>query len=879
MHIQGQRIHIAGSASKNTSPNLLKYAHELIFELVNKLVAEGATFIVGVGDEPLSEPKTPASLPIIFDWTTLAAVRECLQAGRAQASGSQGRLVATVATSKTEEKIPDTRRELWDFLLAAEAIEIEFLKPGWSSGALRRQQEMPKGDILIILSGGEGVEHLAEEYIASAKPVIPLDLKIGSRCNDGSGGASRLAGEALAQPDRFARILDPTAAGNLFSRLTTRQGRRPVIEVVEAVVRLIHALGPSSGGDHPQSLPHHDRSHAQTQKELQATVEKRTQQEVKAFRQDHQQYMADSDNCIRILHLSDIHLGTVEQANRYFSQLATDLTQNLNIKQLNYLVISGDIANRSTEEEYDAAFNLVDKLVKRYGLDPNRVVIVPGNHDLNWDLSEAAYPFVAKRKLPNPLPEGRYIEAGSAGALICDEAEYQQRFTYFSDRFYKKVYGKPYPLEYDQQAILHPCPQDKILFLALNSCWEIDHHYRDRAGIHPNAIANAVDQILSENYDDWLKIAVWHHPVNGSESMKNPAFLEQLAVHGFQLGIHGHIHEAKDENFQYDTKRGLRIIAAGTFGAPTHEQVTGIPLQYNLLTLDPETGELTVETRKKEKADGAWSADARWGDKNNPIPRYPIQLRYGSEKKKTDSGTNPPQTVAEGNSSNPQQSILSNVKVGGSMTVGSINQYYGFGTAPQPAQPTPTPPLKRTILFLASSPINEARLRLDVEMREIDNGLRLAQQRDRFVIEQRWAVRTDDLRRALLDLNPEIVHFCGHGAGAGGLVLENDVGQAKLASTEALARLFKLFTNPVRCVVLNACYSKVQADAICQHIDYVVGMSDAVSDAAAIKFAVGFYDALVRERSYEDAFDFGCNAIELENLPEELTPVLKKKPS
>jgi len=211
------------------------------------------------------------------------------------------------------------------------------------------------------------------------------------------------------------------------------------------------------------------------------------------------------------------------------------------------------------------------------------------------------------------------------------------------------------------------------------------------------------------------------------------------------------------------------------------------------------------------------------------------------------------------------------------MTVGSIYQYYGSGTAPQPPQPTQTPPPKRTILFLASSPVNEARLRLDVEMREIDNGLRLAQQRDRFVIEQRWAVRTDDLRRALLDLNPEIVHFCGHGAGAGGLVLEDNAGQVKLASTEALARLFKLFTNRVRCVVLNACYSKMQAEAIRQHIDYVVGMSDAVSDTAAIKFTVGFYDALVRERSYEDAFDFGCNAIEFENLPEELTPVLKKK--
>ena len=179
--------------------------------------------------------------------------------------------------------------------------------------------------------------------------------------------------------------------------------------------------------------------------------------------------------------------------------------------------------------------------------------------------------------------------------------------------------------------------------------------------------------------------------------------------------------------------------------------------------------------------------------------------------------------------------------------------------------------------MVASSPIDEARLRLDKEAREIDLGLRLAQQRDRYVLEQRWAVRADDLRRALLDLNPEIVHFCGHGAGSGGLVLENDAGEAQLASTEALTRLFKLFTKRVKCVVLNACYSEVQAEAICQHIDYVVGMSDAISDAAAIKFAVGFYDALVRERTYEDAYEFGCNAIEFDNLPEYLTPVLKKK--
>ncbi|NJL63337.1 MAG: hypothetical protein HC903_17765 [Methylacidiphilales bacterium] len=174
--------------------------------------------------------------------------------------------------------------------------------------------------------------------------------------------------------------------------------------------------------------------------------------------------MTDTEQKIRILHLSDIHLGTTAQAKRYFTQLATDLTQNLNVKQLNYLVISGDIANRSTEEEYEAAFELVDKLVKRYGLDPNRIVLVPGNHDLNWELSEAAYDFVPKRKLPNPLPEGKYIGAGDAGALIRDEEEYKKRFDYLVIAFTKKSTTNPIPKHITSKPSSIPVPKIKSCF-------------------------------------------------------------------------------------------------------------------------------------------------------------------------------------------------------------------------------------------------------------------------------------------------------------------------------------------------------------------------------------------------------------------------------
>lgn len=185
--------------------------------------------------------------------------------------------------------------------------------------------------------------------------------------------------------------------------------------------------------------------------------------------------------------------------------------------------------------------------------------------------------------------------------------------------------------------------------------------------------------------------------------------------------------------------------------------------------------------------------------------------------------------------------------------------------------------LIKTILILAANPTNTARLRLDEEVRSIDEGLRRSNKRSEFKLVKLGAVRPDDLRRALLDHSPAIVHFCGHGTEDEGLVFEDNTGQTQLVSTESLARLFKLFENTIECVLLNACYSEQQAQAIHQSIDYVIGMRKAVGDQAAIKFAVGFYDALWAGRTIEDGFEFGCTSIDLESIPESTTPVLKSR--
>ncbi len=212
-----------------------------------------------------------------------------------------------------------------------------------------------------------------------------------------------------------------------------------------------------------------------------------------------------------------------------------------------------------------------------------------------------------------------------------------------------------------------------------------------------------------------------------------------------------------------------------------------------------------------------------------------------------------------------------------------------------PAAPT------RTILILAANSKDSVRLRLDEEVRDIDEGLRRSQFRDRFRLKPQWAVHPRDIQRSLLDHNPQIVHFCGHGHGTSssldpvpdaarklvplnaptaveeaGLVFEDETGSMKLVSGVALAGLFRLFADQVECVVLNACYSEVQATAIAQHIPYVIGMSRAIGDRAAIEFAVGFYDALGAGRSIEFAYDLACSAIQMAGIPEHLTPVLKK---
>lgn len=112
-----------------------------------------------------------------------------------------------------------------------------------------------------------------------------------------------------------------------------------------------------------------------------------------------------------------------------------------------------------------------------------------------------------------------------------------------------------------------------------------------------------------------LRIATLHHPIHGNEDsrLRDHGFLQLLAVAGFRLILHGHVHRADAALYRYDRTidgRRIDIVAAGTFGAPVREWVPGYPLEYNLVVIRQH--EIVVETRRRREVNGAWEPDARW---------------------------------------------------------------------------------------------------------------------------------------------------------------------------------------------------------------------------------------------------------------------------
>lgn len=208
-----------------------------------------------------------------------------------------------------------------------------------------------------------------------------------------------------------------------------------------------------------------------------------------------------------------------------------------------------------------------------------------------------------------------------------------------------------------------------------------------------------------------------------------------------------------------------------------------------------------------------------------------------------------------------------------------------------------SPPI---VAFFTANPSSTTPLDLEGEVRAIAAELDAMGLEGLLQFEHHRATTPNDLQRVMLSSRPTIVQFSGHGLAnhpaasrqrsrstrdlvaepvsePGGIMLHGDRGAAvKTVSGRALGDLFAKVGSTVQLVFLNACHSAAQAQAIVDHVGFVIGLDGAIRDEAARVFAVALYRALALGQTIAKAFDLGVNALMLEGLDDDVElPVLR----
>ncbi|MEZ4884462.1 MAG: CHAT domain-containing protein [Chitinophagales bacterium] len=169
--------------------------------------------------------------------------------------------------------------------------------------------------------------------------------------------------------------------------------------------------------------------------------------------------------------------------------------------------------------------------------------------------------------------------------------------------------------------------------------------------------------------------------------------------------------------------------------------------------------------------------------------------------------------------------------------------------------------IKQKILFLAANPSNQASLQTDKEYRIISERMRRNEHYE--LLHPQFALTIENLVIAM-NQKPHIVHFAGHGEQSG-IIITNDQNNPQLMPTRALSRLFRQHKEGIQMILLNACYSESQAKVLSELGMYVIGMSKAAEDDAALDFASGVYIGLSEGKDVETAYDDAMIIIEVKH--------------
>lgn len=342
-----------------------------------------------------------------------------------------------------------------------------------------------------------------------------------------------------------------------------------------------------------------------------------------------------------ILHISDIHFGYKTgkdgqrssmhrfKADLYNKPLAEHIINEIkrlhlteNAKQRLVLVISGDIAYEATSEEYKQAGDFIKEVCAKTELPPERVVMVPGNHDVSWTLSKHR-------------PEQRFDEYLQLLYQVYDKTLFYQLYPYIKWDF--SIHGeRPHPSDI---LSIHSIPELNLIITGFNSCMfeNEEKHY----GLIGNKQLNRVSEHLNELDSRIIRIAVLHHhviPVENRLQMQEGDVTMDISIvrdfgiveeyfhrMGFDVVLHGHKHTPAlretlllSSHTEFDTAKRILVCGAGSTSVSYEELPPNSSNHLEILSFQERTritGKpfVNVEWRELDYTDVAkWETARKW---------------------------------------------------------------------------------------------------------------------------------------------------------------------------------------------------------------------------------------------------------------------------
>jgi len=325
-----------------------------------------------------------------------------------------------------------------------------------------------------------------------------------------------------------------------------------------------------------------------------------------------------------ILHLSDIHRTPDEAVTnaQILNGLIAALDDWIDAKRApDIVVVSGDITQAAEPQEYDEARAFLEGLLNHLKLDPTRLVLVPGNHDVYWPESEEA--LRTSMHMPTHCDHELISKMDEVFFYPKSEEAYQKRLDNFRT-FYKSLIGTEYPRDRPKQVTTHIFDNFGLAFAGFNSCDVVDH-IRFRPSIHSTAIYEASEAL---NTIIGTCIAVWHHDLDwrneGHQDTLKHDCLQQISQRVFRLALCGHMHKPGGQNVQTLGGNPLPVITAGSLCAGPRQRTESVPRQFNIIEVDVDTAR--VHTRVKDEKSSPWRSDARYSSGDAYVPWFDVTL-------------------------------------------------------------------------------------------------------------------------------------------------------------------------------------------------------------------------------------------------------------